>query len=85
MTSEAELNAYIDDHEEWIPEAYAVESRKLQALFKGKKLVDASAVVLSAEDAEQVQSFFRRYCPYSSSILNAAIEQARGNNGSSNN
>jgi len=95
--NEAELMKFLTDHGEHIqmtpdPECspfWAIDGPSLKALFTGKQLVDAGAVVLSVEDAAGLfdamtaadKDYWTQYMFDARDNLLAAIEQARGKNG----
>jgi hypothetical protein len=70
----------------WLVDTRILKPSDLRDLFKGKKLVDAGAVVLSVEDAESLDSVlttFRVGVRLEQGFdehnkLRIAIEQARG-------
>jgi len=72
----------------WLVDTRILKPSDLRDLFEGKKLVDASAVVLSLEDAELIDGYSLTSDVISSDAECAAferfakaIEQARGKNG----
>ena len=70
----------------WLVDTQILKPSDLRDLFKGKKLVDAGAVVLSVEDAQALDSLLTKFrVGYllahgfdEHNKLRIAIEQARG-------
>lgn len=73
----------------WLVDTQILKPSDLRDLFKGKKLVDAGAVVLSVEDAQALDSLLTKFrVGYllahgfdEHNKLRIAIEQARGKSG----